>query len=220
MIAPVWKLKKKEIVWLGKHRCKHGHTYLEHYQCYEKDYLPNERVGFLDIEASNLNANFGIMFCYCIKVQGEDTILERLITKEELDRNLDKQVVKQCIEDINSFDRLVTFYGKRFDLPFIRTRAVYWGLPFPEYGKLFHDDIYFIMRYKFKLHSNRLENSCRSLLGKTDKTFLDPIAWIKALQGDKKSLNYILHHCHADVTDLEKLYNKIIGYSRPQDCSI
>ena len=59
MIAPVHRLKKIEIVWLAKHKCKHGHTYLEHYNCYLKE-MPDgriqEKVGFLDIETTGLDA--------------------------------------------------------------------------------------------------------------------------------------------------------------------
>lgn len=34
MIAPVSKLKKEQIVWLQTNRCRHNHTYFEHYICY------------------------------------------------------------------------------------------------------------------------------------------------------------------------------------------
>lgn len=214
MIAPVSRLNKHEIVWLSGHRCKHKHTYLEHYPCYVSENPLKEKIGFFDIEASNLAANFGIMFCYCIKVAGKDEILERVITKKELSTCLDKNVVKQCIEDLGKFDRIVTYYGKRFDMPFVRTRAVATGLGFPGYGEIVHEDMYFNVKFKFRLHSNRLENACRVLLGSTDKTHLDPEYWIKALQGNKKSLDYIADHCRKDVTDLEKLYNKINNFTK------
>lgn len=220
MLAPVGRLKKKEIVWLGRHRCRHGHTYLEHYSCYLKENPLNEKIGFFDIEASNLNANFGIMLCYCIKIGGKDKILERTITDKELRTCLDKEVVKQCIKDLEGFDRIVTYYGKRFDFPFVRTRAVHLDIPFFNYGEVIHEDLYFNIKYKFKLHSNRLENACRVLLGQTDKTHIDPNHWLKALQGDKKSLNYIIEHCRYDVRDLEKLYEKVFQFTRKTDTSI
>lgn len=214
MIAPVSRLSRQEIVWLSRHRCTHKHTYLEHYTCYIKENPLKEEIGFFDIEASNLNANFGIMFSYAIKVGGKNEIVERVITKKELSECLDRKVVEQCVEDLSKFDRIVTFYGKRFDLPFVRTRAVSMNIPFPEYGELIHEDIYFTVKYKFKLHSNRLENACRVLLGATEKTHIDPEYWIKALQGHQKSLDYIADHNRKDVTDLEKLYNKINYYGR------
>jgi len=221
MPAPVWRLKKSEIVWLAKHTCKaHGVAYLDHYNCYLRENPLAEKVGFFDIETSNLQADFGIMLCYCIKEAGKNKIYHRVITKEDLNKHLDKAVVEQCIEDLKKFDRVITFYGKHFDVPFTRSRALYWGLDFPEYGQLHHDDIYFIIRNRFRIHRNRLEDACRLVLGKTRKTHLDATHWIKALQGDEKALKYILDHCKKDVRDLEDLYNKVINFARPQNASI
>lgn len=219
-LAPVWKLKHKEIVWLARHRCRHYHTYLEHYQCYLKENPLKEKIGFFDIETSNLQADFGIIYCYCLKEYGKNKIYERLITKQELNSCLDKKVVEQCIKDLSRFDRIVGFYSSRFDNGFVRTRAVALNIPFPEYGELIHNDIYYIVRNKFRIHRNRLEDACRVLVGKTRKTHLDAHHWIKGLQGNKESLTYILEHCRGDVRDLEDLYNKIINYSKKQDKSI
>jgi uncharacterized protein YprB with RNaseH-like and TPR domain len=220
MLAPVHRLKKVDIVWMSQHRCKHRHTYLEHYNCYLEEVTPKERMGFFDIETSNLAANFGIMYCYCIKEHGTDKIYSSIIDEKRIHKDLDKQVVKQCIKDIQKFDKLITFYGTRFDIPFLRTRALYWGLDFPEFGQLYHNDLYYTIKYKCRLHSNRLENACRTILGRTDKTHLDPIAWIRALQGDKKSLSYIHQHCVYDVQDLEKLWERVHNFTAPKNTSV
>jgi uncharacterized protein YprB with RNaseH-like and TPR domain len=213
--TPVWRLRKDEIVWLGTHRCRHGNTYLEHYNCYLTE-NPNkkEKIGFLDIEASNLDANFGITLCYCIKEFGTGKIYQRLITKKEIEKDLDKEVLKQFLRDIQHFDKVVTYYGTGFDLPFLRTRCLMNGLDFPEYGEKFHKDIYYLIRSKFKLNRNRQETACRALLGKTEKTRIEYKFWIKALRGDRKSLDYILDHCKKDVKDLEKLYKKVIRFNK------
>lgn len=221
MKAPVWRLKKSEIIWLGTHYCKHRHTYLAHYNCYLTEH-PNEgeQIGFFDIETSNLDANYGIMFSYCIKPAGKREITGRLITSKELKKDLDKEVCKQLLIDISKFDKLVGYYSTKFDIPFIRTRCIRHGLEFPEYGQLFHKDVYYIIRNKFKLHRNRQEIACRFLLGKTEKTHLLPETWMRAMQGDKKSLQYIYDHNKRDVRDLERLYNKVINFHLPSNKSI
>lgn len=219
-LAPVHRLKKADIIWLAKSRCKHGHTFLEHYNCFLKEQPDQHKIGFFDIETSGFQADFGIMFTYCIKPHGEDKILTRTVTKEELAKCLDKKVVEQCVKDIQKFDRLVGFYSTRFDVPFLRTRAVYHGIPFPEYGQLLHKDVYYIVRNKFKLGRNRQESACRALIGEVEKNHIDSMKWIKALQGDKKSLFYITDHCKRDVRDLERLYDKVIGYTKVNDTSI
>jgi uncharacterized protein YprB with RNaseH-like and TPR domain len=151
---------------------------------------------------------------------GKRKILSRTVTKQEIKTCLDKEVVKQCIKDLSECDRIVTYYGKRFDLPFLRTRALYWGLDFPNYGEIIHDDIYFIIKHRFCLSRSRMENACRTLIGRTEKTHIDASYWIKALQGDKEAINYIHNHCKRDVRDLERLYHKVINFSRRQDTSI
>lgn len=219
-IAPVNKLKKTEIVWLSNHRCRHSHTYLEHYQCYLSENPERGRTGYLDIEASQLNASFGFMITYCIKDSKSDKIYGRKITKKELvGKNKDKKLVEDCIEDMKRFDRIVTYYGTRFDIPFIRTRALHNNIDFPLYGTLIHNDLYYIVRNKFKIGRNSLDAACKSLLGYSTKTHLEPDYWINATTGDQKSLNYIFEHNKQDVLLTEALHDKIIGFRKRSDLS-
>jgi len=220
MLVPVSRMKKSEIVWLANHYCQHKHTYLDHYNCYLKENPCKERIGFFDTENSSLNAEFGIMLCYCIKDGKTNKIHERSITKAELVKCLDKEVVASCVADLKKFDRIVTYFGKYYDFPFVRTRAVVHDIPFMNYGELIHDDIYFIIKNKFKMTRNRLENTCRLLVGSTEKTHIDPTRWIKAMQGDSKAIAWILDHCRRDVRDLQRLYDKVITFQRKTDTSI
>jgi len=214
------KIKKPNIEWLESHRCEHRHTYLEHYNCFLKK-GGKERIGFLDIEATNLDANWGIMLSYCIKDSESKKIYEDVITKKDINsKNEDKRIVENCIEDMMRFDRIVTWYGARFDIPYIRTRALILDIIFPQFGSQFHKDAWFISRAKLKLNSNRLETVARSILGKTQKTHLDPKYWRWAIRGDKKSLDYILDHNRKDVLDLEKIWNKIYGFQKINNTSI
>lgn len=231
--APVHRLNKKEIIWLANHKCKHSMSYLEHFRCYEtevlkgrkyeagKDKLPiDQKVGYFDIEASNLTSSFGIILCYCIKDADSDIIYSDCVTKEDLQTDLDKNVVKSCIEDLKRFDRVIGYYSTKFDIPYTRSRAVVHNLPFGVFGSLLHTDCYYIVKHKFKLHSNRLETAYETLVGPSYKTPIKPAIWIKALQGDKDSLNFIVDHCQRDVHMLQELYEKISDFSRRKDTSI
>jgi len=219
-IAPVHRLKKAEIVWLGSHRCRHNHTYLEHYNCYLEENPEHGNIGFLDIETSNLKANMGVIYSYCIKDGKSDKIHERLITKKELFSDaMDKALVQSLINDIRSFDILVTYYGTRFDIPFIRSRAVHHGIEYPAYGENIHIDLYYLIRNKFNLTRNSLKVACGFLLGHTDKTQVEWKHWMKAMQGNKEALEYIIEHNRYDVLDLEKLYDKVIPFRKRLDTS-
>lgn len=219
-IAPVHRLKKDEIVWLGSHRCRHSHTYIEHYNCYLEENPEHGNIGFLDIETSNLKANMGIVYSYCIKDGKSDNVLYRVITKKELfSDDMDKAVITQLVEDIRKFDILVTYYGTRFDIPFIRSRAVHHGIDYPAYGENIHIDLYYLIRNKFQLTRNSLQTACAFLLGHTDKTLVEWKYWMKAMQGNQEALDYILEHNKYDVLDLEKLYDKVIPFRKRLDQS-
>jgi uncharacterized protein YprB with RNaseH-like and TPR domain len=215
LLAPVSRLSKREIVWLSRHFCSHSHSYLVHYNCYlSEDNSKKEKVGFFDIETSGLQADFGVMICYAIKTEGKDEILTDCVTPEDLKVVLDKTLVKNCIRDLSSYDKVITQYGTGFDLPFVRSRAVIHRVPFPAYGEIVHKDVYYILRGKFKLHRNRLETACKELLGQTRKIPIDTMHWNKALlQGDPVSLKFIQDHCRKDVLDLEDLYHLIQSFT-------
>jgi len=222
---PIHRLKKKEIIWLFTHRCKHGHRYLDHYPCYIAEHPEiNEKIGFLDIECSNLDANWGIILSYCIKPRGGAGILKGLITKEDIKKyphdQTDKRIVKDLIADMLKFDRLVAHYGRRFDLPYIRTRALIMGLDFPHFGSIQNDDTWVIARKKLKLNNNRLETIDRALNGESIKTHLTPKYWIAGARGDKKALAYILDHNEKDVVALEDIWLKLNKFVSKTNCSI
>jgi uncharacterized protein YprB with RNaseH-like and TPR domain len=222
MLAPVHRLKLLEIRKLAAWRCKeHSHSGLVHYNCYLKENVSSqERIGFLDIEASNLTADWGVCLCYFIKPLGSDEMLSRTVTAKELKTVLDQEVIRQAIKDISQFDRIITFYGARFDIPFLRSRALKNNLEFPVFGSIKHNDCYFMARARLRLSSNRLENVCRFLYGETNKDHILPSYWIKALQGDKESLGYITEHCKKDVIDLERVWLKLVDFVQRQDRSI
>jgi uncharacterized protein YprB with RNaseH-like and TPR domain len=225
MVAPIRKLKKDQLVKLHDGRCKHGHTYIEHYQCFltEKEEGPY-KIGSLDIETSNLNADYGVILTWCIKDHDTGEIYNDQISEEDLalyePGEDDTRIVASLIEAMMKFDELVTWYGARFDIPFIRTRANICKVDFPKYGAIKHKDLWFTCRGKLKLSSNRLENACKVILGKSTKTRLDAKHWRAAQRGNKESLAYVLTHNKHDVEDLKKIYEKIVEYGRPVSNSI
>lgn len=224
------RLLKKHFIYIHTHTCKHYHTYAEHPQCYfdEKPYQKDgnapgvERVGFLDIEATNLHATFGYTFSYCIKeLDGE--IYEYLLSPREIRKCIfDRKLIEQLCVDLRRFDRVVVYWGKdrRYDVPFLRTRAVYHGSDFPKYKELVVNDLFDIVKAKLRLHRNRLETACEffDIPSKTHR--LSPTIWQKAMAGDKKSLAWILDHNREDVISTEQLWKKLQIYVRNPDTSI
>ena len=150
-----------------KFRCEHNRDGFAHPRCYERAVAEPEVVGFLDIETSNLNASYGICYCYCLK-KLEGGLVKRTVTLKELyDGEQDKGLLKQFYKDTEDYDRLVLHYGidRKFDLPFLRTRAIKHNLPFPEHKFIWVNDTQVIARNKLKMHSNDLAIASAQLWG-------------------------------------------------------
>lgn len=174
------------------------------------------RIGFLDIESSNLKATIGIMLSWSMKLQGGEVLFDVITREEAIDKNKqDKRIVQSLMDAIDqNVDMLVTYYGTGFDVPFIRTRAMYWGIEdCLGYGDKIHLDLYYVVRNKMQLHSNRLAIATE-FLGIEGKTRLPPGTWNEARLGYKEALDYVVDHCNEDVIILEDLYNDLKKYKK------
>jgi uncharacterized protein YprB with RNaseH-like and TPR domain len=174
-----------------------------------------KRIGYLDIETTSLKANVGIMLSWAIKGRDTSGTTSALITKEEIfDGKYDSRIVEMLCEEMNNYDTLMTYYGTRFDVPFIRTRALDHGIRFPFYREVSHKDLYYQVRSKLRLNSNSLKTATE-FLGIRGKTKLDPRVWRDATYGDTDALQTVLSHNIADVIILERLHKKIEDYCPP-----
>lgn len=219
----VRKMRKPDLVWAATNRCSHGKLYVEHTACLENvsEWERNfESIGFFDIEASNLKADFGIMLSYCIK-EHNGKIYKGLITPQQLrSATQDRSLVKQCVADLQRFTRIVTYYGARYDLPFVRSRALYHGVDFPPLGSLYHTDLYDWVRRKMRLHNNRMQSACELLEIPSKEHRLLGGIWNRALTGDKSALRFILKHNEEDVLSLEELWERLLPFARVTKTSI
>lgn len=220
-LVNIKRANQMQYLWLYEHGCKnHRHRYTRHYNCFLKDFNIQERIGFLDIETSNLKANFGIVLCWCI-LDDKDKLYADWITKKDLvSEHEDKKVIQTCIDTMKKFDRIVAHYGCYFDIPFLRTRALTHGLDFPAYGDIYYTDTWKMARKSLCLHSNRQDCVAESLQGKTIKTRIDHPAWRKAAAGDSEAVKKVLDHCKKDVPDLKKNFYSLLKYNRLTKTSI
>lgn len=170
----------------------------------------NKRVLLFDIESTNLAANFGYILCISYKWLGESSVHTIRIDKFKRFQNdptNDVEVVKAFEDVFNQADRVVAHYGKKFDKTFINTRRLIHGLLVLPNTKLI--DTWRIAKDHMRLNSNRLATLINALGVKTQKTALSGPVWIKAMAGDKKAIDYVVHHCIADVKALEEVFLKI-----------
>src|SRR5215469_10548297 len=96
-------------------------------------------VCFLDSEFSNLKADFGSLICISIKPLTGKT---KTFSVEKLGN--DKAVIKAAFKELEKYDLVVTFYGQRADIPYLRSRALRWKIQ--DIPKIYHCDIYWPIR--------------------------------------------------------------------------
>lgn len=200
----------RHIVPPGEFRCKHRHPVV-----LEKDY----KIAYFDIEASGLQANFAIIYCWSLKYQGQSKVVSSCIHERSLEG--EKKVLQDLLDELAKHENLalITYYGTNFDLPFVRTRCLYHGLDFPTYGTIKHIDLYYVARSRLSLHSKRLQ-VVAEFLGIEGKTPLRGDIWAMASLGDKTSLAYILQHNVQDVKVLEKVHALLEPFMKPTRRSI
>jgi uncharacterized protein YprB with RNaseH-like and TPR domain len=202
-------------------RCIHRHSIKTHPNCFRRGLIEDplwwegKTIGYFDIEVGgSLHADRGLMLAWCIKYKDDENIRSDIINKKELfDYTFDKRIVTSAVKELENIDVLVTYYGKGFDLPYLRSKALFYGIDFPNYGTMFHWDLYYHCKRHFKLGRYSLDN-ITNYLGISGKTHLDWGMWQLAQYGEPKALEEVLYHCEQDVEILEKLHERIGNFSK------
>ena len=211
-------------------RCFHRHSIETHPACFaqglvnyefetDRDWekvtgtpwytFPEYKIGYLDIEADGLKTDFATMLTWCIKEKG-GKITSGVIKKKELfsEIDVDKRLMTDLAKELSKYKIIVTYFGTRYDLPFVRTKAMRYGLDILEYGGTYHWDMFYTVKSKMNLSRKSLDNAC-DYLGIKGKTEIDKEAWRSAKYGNKAGLAEVLNHNEGDVVILEKLHEKL-----------
>lgn len=230
------KLRKKDLVELMENYCKHGHTYMEHPKCYydeAPDLSFKEKLGFLDIESSNIHAPFGFMLSWCIKDDGGKIAGDHVKAEDfERERNsmletpvrVDENILKSLSAEMDKYDKLAVYWGKnrRHDIPFIRHRCIKLNIPFPLYGTVYCVDVFDWVRNMLKqpYGGNSLWSACTEMDIPAKGTRCPRSYWSKAKTGNMKAVKVIYEHNKDDVVCLEPLYHMLEPYARKQRTSV
>lgn len=178
---------------------------------------------FFDIETSP-NIGFFWSSGYRINVPYQNIIRERAIIcisykwadEDKVyhlswdDKQDDKALLEAFIPIANKAAELVGHNGDKFDLPWVRTRCLFHGIPcFPSYTSI---DTLTQARSNFRFNSNRLDYIAQYLgLGEKMETGFDLWKDI-VLKDDRKALEKMVKYCDNDVILLEKIYNRLSNY--------
>jgi uncharacterized protein YprB with RNaseH-like and TPR domain len=166
----------------------------------------------LDIEASNLSADFGIILTFGSKVVGEGKPeILNILDYRDKDGDLikaEKRLLKDITKRMLESDVWLGHYACYYDLPFINSRLLYHKLPvLPANFALI--DTWRISRNRLKLRNNRLHTVQEFLGLKEEKNAIKPEQWLRALGGHSPSMDYIVEHNRRDVLVLEEAYLRL-----------
>ena len=144
------------------------------------------------------------IICICYKYQGSDKVFKLTWDKNKND----KEMLKKFIKVLNDSDLAIGHNSDYFDLPWVRTRALYHGIT--DISNCVSLDTLIGSRSKLKFNSNKLDYIAQFFgIGKKQDTNYDLWKSI-VLKNDKKSLTQMADYCANDVVILEKVYEKLL----------
>lgn len=150
------------------------------------------------------------IICVSYKWLGEDQVYN-LSWDNEQD---DKFLIEQFVEVLNEADLIIAHNGDRFDIKWLKTRALYHRIPMlPNYKQF---DTLKVAKSKLYLNSNRLDYISK-FLGFEGKIQTTPDLWNKVvIKNDRTALIDMLDYCDEDVRQLENVYNELKYLDNPR----
>jgi hypothetical protein len=167
-------------------------------------------IGYkLNISHDNI-INERAIICACYKWEGEDKVHYLVWNKGD-----DGELIYRLYDVLMEADEIIGHNSDSYDVKWFRTRCLFHGiLNMPEFKTI---DTLKLSRRNFRFNSNKLDYIGQFLgLGKKLETggfglWKDIIA-----NNNPESLNKMVTYCKQDVLLLEKVYNKLEGYSKPK----
>lgn len=137
---------------------------------------------------------------------------DRVFTLTWDENQCDRELVRQFVEVLHSADECVAHNGDSYDVPWVRARAFYHGIPVSPYVKSVDTKRLASNMY---LNSRRLDYISK-FLGGEGKIHTEYEMWKKILlNNDKKALHDMVVYCEQDVRELEDIYHELKSYNAP-----
>ena len=156
---------------------------------------------FFDIESSGgFNADYGSTLVVSVKPYGQKPYSFPIKQVGN-----DQKVVREAKECLESFGSWVSYYGKGFDVPFLNTRLLKWGLQPIETRP--HIDMFFVLKHHTKMSRKGLASFASFLELEDLKMGVSQNVWSEAAW-KASHMKTIVKRCEQDCITLEQLYNK------------
>ena len=122
----------------------------------------------------------------------------------------DEWVLEDLYDAVNLADILVTYNGKKFDIPRLNTAFLEAGFSPPKPYQ--HIDLYQVVRKEFGNPSNKLDYITNRLLDHGKVSHEGHDLWVEAMMGDPDAWRRMKEYNIGDVMITEELYDYIKGW--------
>ncbi len=165
------------------------------------------RIVMLDLETSSLEADAGIVVGAGLMTEaGKSEFFQARKTAEE------KPLLTRLVKRLESFDVIVTWSGRGFDIPFLTSRLLKHGMdPRPVLQKV-HLDLNEVVKSRLRLTFTYLDHVCDFFEIKRDRGPMGlevPSLFVRALEGNEESLRMIRDHCLDDLRVTREVFLRL-----------
>ena len=145
----------------------------------------------------------GYLLTYSAKWLGDEKIACNRIKEPEND----KVIIEELATLIDQADLIVAHNLVKFDLPTIKTRMLYHGLPPLKPVRLV--DTLKIAKQAFRFPSNSLDSIAKYLGLSRKETHSGFDLWVRCMHGENEAFEQMLSYNMQDVVVLEEVYNRL-----------
>lgn len=129
---------------------------------------------------------------------------------DSVQRSGEKGMLESVHGLLDEADAIITYNGKRFDVPMLNREFLKNNMMPPSPYK--HIDLYQTMRTKFRFASNKLDDVLRELGFEGKHQHRGLALWLECMQGKKDAWQEMETYNVQDVTELEQLYNRVLPW--------
>lgn len=171
-------------------------------------YTDNLNMAVFDIESTGLSPDRDIVISASF-LDDDGSGLRQYFTGDPKTEFL---IIKKIAEEFKQLDAIITYNGKRFDIPFVQTRAKKYGIEIPE---ILNIDVYLLLKSYWPVKKNMNSLSQKSVeyaMGLCDER-VDEISGEQCISlyndyiatGNTESIDKILLHNADDVKQLHRI---------------
>lgn len=172
------------------------------------------KILFFDTESTDLKGMMARMLCasFC-DLTGKPYTLRlddpALRGRSKID---DGKLCVAIRDELEKANLIVSWNGKLHDIPLLNAKLAKAGhrryVP-----KNWHLDLmYYAGGVSMKIGSRKLDNVAKFFKLPEQKSPLDWDTWQAAGVGEKEAVDYVVHHCEADVKVLRAAYDHLLPY--------